>query len=200
MKSHTTLMAKMVSAILALSCLPELATAQVNLVNNGGFDTSATGWLTFNIGPQGGYKSAKGDPGGYFFLDATPSSSTYPTISQTINGLIPNDSYMILGNYAYSESYGSGSFTDPSFGVAMDSTFLFETATPTNVGWYNFSFFYTATSSSVVLSLSSQINGTPVSYLVDNIAMYAVPEPTSLALFGLAGMISAIFFRNRRQG
>jgi hypothetical protein len=185
-----------VLAAFALSLPPQLATAQGNLVVNGGFDTDASGWIATYIGANGGYQPSKGDPGGFFFLDNTPSPSTYPTISQTINGLIPTDSYVVSGNYAYSDNYGSGSSTDPSFGVAINGIFLFEATIPTNADWQNFSFLYTATSASAVLSLSSQVNGTTISYLIDNISMYAVPEPGILSLLGLGGLA---FLWHRRK-
>ena len=91
--------------------------------------------------------------------------------------------------------------TDDSFGVALDGVFLFETVVPTDSNWHSFSFDYTATSTSALLSLEAQINGTydDYSYGIDNIAMYAVPEPNSLCLMGAGGMMSALFFRHRRK-
>jgi hypothetical protein len=37
--------------------------------------------------------------------------------------------------------------------------------------------------------LSSQLNGIPISYCVDNIAMYAVPEPRALSLLSICGLL-----------
>ena len=65
--------------------------------------------------------------------------------------------------------------------------------------WHSFSFDYTATSTSALLSLEAQINGTDDSYEIDNISMEAVPEPNSLCLVGVGGIISAMFFKNRRK-
>ena len=77
--------------------------------------------------------------------------------------------------------------TDRSFGVAIDGIYLFTTTAPGNYSWQNFSFSYTAASSSVVLSLSSQINGTGISYAIDNISSKSVPEPgiASLCIFSI---------------
>jgi hypothetical protein len=175
--------------VFALLLTPGLATAQGNLVLNGGFDADASGWTTaseFGFG----YVSTKGDPGGYFFL-YTNSSAFTPTISQTVSGLILGSSYTVSGNYEYI----AGSSASPSFGVALDGVYLFKTAAPTDSEWHSFSFGYAAKSTSAVLSLHSQLNGTGVSYGIDNIAMYAVPEPAVLKLFGLF----ALFHCRRRR-
>jgi len=187
-----TLKMSLVLITLALSCLPQLAKAQGNLVVNGGFDTNADGWV---ISSGGIYESIKGNPGGFFALYSTSSSLT-PTISQTINGLVSGSSYLIFGDYIVFKGQAGST---PGFGVAMDGTFLFEGINSNSLNWSNFSFFYTATSSSALLSLSSQINGTGVSYGIDNISMQIVPEPNSLCLIGVGGIISVMFLRNRRK-
>jgi hypothetical protein len=140
--------------------IPQLATAQGNLVFNGSFDTDASGWVV-SPGSSGGYLSTLGNPAGCFLLYSS-SSSNYPTISQTINGLVSGSSYLISGDYILSK--GQAGIT-PSFGVAIDDTFLFEGLNPSGLNWSHFSFDYIATSPSAVLSLSAQINGTDVSYL-----------------------------------
>jgi hypothetical protein len=170
-----------VFATLILSYLPQSATAQGNLVVNGGFDTDASGWMTTNEFGFG-YVSTKGNPGGYFWL-YTNSPSLTPTISQTINGLISGSNYIVSGDYEKI----TGSSTSPSFGVALNGVFLFETTAPADFNWHSFSFDYTATSTSALLSLSSQLNGTGVSYGIDNIAMSAVPEPSTSWLILLGG-------------
>jgi len=183
---------------LALSWFPQLANTQGNMVVNGGFDTDASGWLTNNIGRDGGFYSGKGDPGGYFLLDNVPSPSLYPTISQVINNLIPGGKYTISGSYAYSLGLGDALSTNASFGVAIDGAFLFEAVAQQGSSWQNFSFIYTATAPSVTLGLSSQINNTQVSYLVDNIAMYAIPEPSAWSLIFLGSGVLICVRRNRK--
>jgi len=191
-----TLKTGMILTALALSCLPQWAVAQDNLVVNGGFDTSAAGWTVTNS-DLGGYSSKNGNPPGSFILDSlSPSLSIYPAISQTINSLTPGTIYLVSGEYRK----GSGTdVSDYSFGVALDGVFLFEAVAPTNSNWYGFNFQYTAASSSALLSLSSQINGSDFSYVIDNISMEAVPEPNSLCLIGIGGIMSAMFFRSRRK-
>jgi len=185
-------------SLLFVSLLDE-AEAQGNFVFNGGFDFNASVWVTSNV-PSDGYRSTKGNPGGFFTLDTAPSSSTDPTISQAINGLIPSTSYIISGDYQLSIDRGGGSPTDPSFGVAIDGLLLFEAVAPSDFNWHSFNFIYTASSSSELLSLSSQRNGTGFSYGIDNIAMQVVPEPSSLCLMGAGGIVWAMVFKNRRKG
>jgi hypothetical protein len=84
--------------------------------------------------------------------------------------------------------------------VAIDGAFLFELAASPNGSWQSFSFSYTAASSDVLLSLSSQINGTGVEYAIDNISMEAVPEPNSLWLIGIGGIAGATLLINRKKG
>ncbi len=189
-----TFKTSMVLTTLALSCFSQSAMAQGNLVVNGGFDTDTSGWTITNTSAGGGYNSAIGNPPGSVRL-YNPTSPNVPTASQIINGLTLGDLYIVSGNYLG----GGKDVTDNSFGVALDGVFLFETAAPADFNWHSFSFDYTATSTSALLSLSAQINGTDDSYFIDNISMEAVPEPNSLCLVGVGGIMSTMFFKNRRK-
>lgn len=184
-------MSQHLSVLVAVSALPIAAFAQGNLVFNGGFDSNAAGWLATNIGVDGGYHPSKGNPGGHFFLDNAPSPSVDPTISQTINGLVTGITYIVSGDTAFSRTHGGSFPTEPSFRVAIDGVSSFEYATQGELGWQHFEFFYTAPASSAVLSLSSQINNTDISYLVDNIWIQAIPEPSAFALCLAGGIIAA---------
>jgi hypothetical protein len=173
-----------------LLCFLQPAKAQGNLVYNGGFEvitngSYAVGW-TFNTWVlfTGG-----GNPGICAFLsnDELSLDPTAPIISQAISGLIPGDTYIISGDYQAGKDYGGASPTNASFGVVIDGAFVFEIAASPLGDWRHFSFSYTATSSSALLGLSSQINGTGVGYEIDNIAMSAVPEPSTSWLILLGG-------------
>ncbi|HUA39088.1 MAG TPA: hypothetical protein VMA35_11905 [Candidatus Sulfopaludibacter sp.] len=160
---------------------------QGNLVVNGGFNGNASSWALTNISLGAGYQSLGGDPGGCVALDGPSSLFAFPTASQTITSLTPGTIYTVSGNYRQ----GKGNSPDYSFGVAMDGVFFFEAATtvPIDLAWYSFSFQYTANSTSAVLSLSSELNGAGVSYVTDNIAMYAVPEPSAAWFLFMGGGI-----------
>ena len=168
---------------LALSYIPQPATAQGNLVVNAGFNYDASGWIATNVAITAGYDPLKGHPGGCFWL-WSGSSSLEPVVSQTINGLIPGSTYLVSGDYSVEGGTLGGT---PSFGVAMDGTYLFEVA-PIIPTWQSFSFLYTATASSAVLSLAAEMNGTHVAYRVDNIFMEGVPEPGFSSLLALGGL------------
>lgn len=160
----------------------QTVTAQGNLIVNGGFDTSSNG-----IAPDGwtltaGYWNIKnGDP----LPDVVLSGGG--TASQTIYSLTPGTLYTVSGDYGCSGT----DTTNTSFEVLLGGVPLFGTAVPTNSSWNSFSFEYTASSSSVVLTMW-QITGGNYSvgdYSIDNISMYAVPEPTTFALLGLVGVL-----------
>jgi hypothetical protein len=184
--------------VLAILCPLSSAIAQGNLVFNGGFDTGVAGipdgWTMTNGAVWGGL----GNPTpAVALLNENPSPFTDPTASQTISGLVQGLMYMVAGDYQRTKDRGGGAPTDFSFGVAIDDVFLFEAIAPADFSWHSFNFFYTASSSSVVLSLSSEINGTGVEYKIDNISMHEVPEPSAAVLLALFG--SAIVWLRRKQ-
>jgi len=186
-------MIPIVTIVLALA--PCVVKAQGNLVFNGGFDTNTNGWVLVN----GASWPWSGNPGACVNLsNETPSPSNDPTASQTINSLTPLATYFVSGDYAMGKDYGGGSPSSNSFGVFIGGVVYFQTVAPGNMDWHSFSFLYTATSSSAVLSLSAQMNGTGVCYFIDSIAMYAVPEPSAGCLM-LLGSGVLIYVRTRHK-
>jgi hypothetical protein len=183
MKPHMTLKTCIALTALALSGPPQWATAQGNLVINGAFDTDASGWTITNVGSGGGYLSSFGNPPGSVIL-GNPSLPGVPTASQEINDLTPGSLYIVSGEY---RTIAGKDVIDSSFGVALEGVFLFEATAPADSNWYSFNFDYTAASSSALLSLAAQINGTDVSYGIDNIAMYVTPEPSATSVILLGG-------------
>ena len=181
--------------LLILLCLAPRALAQGNMVVNGGFDTDASGWSITNIGSGGGFLALFGNPPGSVVLE-NPSSSNVPTASQEIYGLTPGQLYTVSGDYWRGAIDG---VADSGFDVSLDGVSLFNTTVSTTYTWFNFSFDYTANSTSVFLSLSTPINVKGNGYIIDNIAMYAVPEPGSLCLIGVCGIVGALFFRKRKN-
>ena len=175
-------------AALLLSCLPQCAMAQGNLVVNGGFDTDASGWTLTN-GAFYYSHGSHGNPAGSVAL-----INSLSTVSQEVNGLISGQYYVISGDYE--GGGGEKNTITNGFGVALDGVYLFETNAPTLSSWYNFSFDYTASSASVLLSLSAPINGTGYGYYIDNISIQAVPEPSIVALTAVGGA-SLLYFRRR---
>jgi hypothetical protein len=171
------------------------ARAQGTLVFNGGFATNINGWIVAN-GAE--FEFTKGNPAGDVALGSVlPSNTTDPTASQTINSLTPGAAYLVSGDFRYLTDRGGGSPTDFGFGVMIDGAVLFESAQRTSVVWQHFSFLYSATAPSALLSLAAQRNGTGVEYAIDNIAMGEAPEPSSFWLICAAGISAALFSRCR---
>jgi hypothetical protein len=151
-------------------CCPLYLVAQ-NLVINGSFDTNTTGW-TANIAKD--YQPSLGNPPGCVGLN-DPSLQSVPTISQVVTGLTTGVSYTVTGDYKELVNWGGGAPTNSSFGVAVDGVFEFED-TQTDSVWHSFGFTFIAPSSTTTLSLSAQMNGTGVAYLIDNIVMQPTPS------------------------
>jgi hypothetical protein len=195
MKPYLALRTCVVLGVLTLLLLPRLATAQGNLVVNGGFDTDASGWTITNVSAGGGYQSSYGNPNGsIFLLDA--SSLNPPTASQEINSLTSGQLYVVSGQY----QKGVGKDNGDNFGVALDGVTLFEITFPPDYAWHNFSFDYTATSTGALLSLFTQptVNQTFDYYYIDNISMQAVPEPSSEILLALGGL-GFLWYRHKAK-
>jgi hypothetical protein len=156
--------------------------AQGNLVFNGGFDVTsgndAEGWTL--TGPA--FANVK---------NGTPAPDVnlggVATASQTINGLNLGSIYRVSGDYLASGSDHS----TISFEAMIDGVALFQTGVPTNSNWNSFVFEYTATTSSVVLTLSQIYSSNLLvdHYHIDNIAMYAVPEPSAYVLMCLISLV-----------
>ncbi len=182
---------------MVLVVLPLGVSAQGNLVFNGGFDTDASGWMLVDMSMGGGFETTKGNPPGDVVLASFPSPDTDPTASQTINSLTPVAIYTVSGDFRYIQDRGGGLPTDMGFGVALDGVYLFESADRTPNIWQHFSFSYTASSASALLSLSAQRNGTGLVYAIDNLSM-KIPEPSSGALL-LAG-VGLLVLARRRMG
>ena len=173
------------------------AIGQGNLVSNGNFEAGSNGWTLVRGATVTGAFGIHGLVG--FLASSNSSPAMEPNASQVINGLLSGSTYLVSGEYEAEKNRGGASPTNASFGVALNGNYLFQIAASPVGNWQSFSFFYTANSSSALLSLSSQINGTGVEYSIDNIAMQVVPEPSSLALCLTGGIIAAHRFIRRRK-
>ena len=193
-KSDLTTCMGIAALTLVQSC--QYATAQSSLVVNGTFDTDASGWTINNVSQGGGYLSSAGNPAGSVFLYDGKSPPFAPTASQEISGLIPGADYIVSGDY---RSGSENTVTGNGIGVALDGVYFFESTLQPDLNWYSFNFEFTADSTSALLSLSSQIDGSSATCLIDNISMQAVPEPDDLYLMGMGGALLVWKFKRRTK-
>jgi PEP-CTERM motif len=172
--------------IIALIFLPRLLEAQGNLIFNGSFNTNADGWTLSGLA----YFNVKnGNPSPDVVLENG-------TLNQTISSLDSGMVYAISGDY---QGTPAGSSINYSISVTLNGVAVFYAPVPTDLNWAHFEFQYTATSSSAIISIS-QINQPDVGYSVDNVAMYAVPEPSTLSfLFLGSGILFYVRPRNKKH-
>jgi hypothetical protein len=200
MKTRPTLNHVAVLAALAVLWHSPFAAAQGNLVIEGDFNPNADAWTLVGAGTT--WEGSKGDPEPDLILDSlTASPSPPPSASQTIDGLVDGDTYVVSGDFRNVTDRGGGSPTDNSFGVAINGVYLFEAAQESPNNWRSFDFLYTATASSADLSLAAEINGTGVVYEIDNISLEAVPESGSFCLFTIGAIAVSCFIvrKDRRE-
>ena len=152
----------------------ESVKAQGNLILNGTFDSDLSEWTTVGVVNwepwYGGSASLSG-----------PSSS----ISQTIYNLDVGTTYIVSGDYYSVDGWAP-------LNVSVDGFSQLYVATSS---WQSFSFSFTASSPTVTLSF---LVDQKVICSLDNISMFAVPEPNSLCLLGM-GAASSLFFLRRRR-
>lgn len=199
-QATSTLARMSAHALVAAAMLLAAPLASANLITNGGFDTfvptigTGGGWTTTSNDGNGGHRASGGNPGGYFIINDNgrgANGAADPSIEQTLNGLTIGETYLVTGDFTNRYGCcGAVGSTALSFGVDITpGGLLTQLAYPgTYPTWFSFSTSFTATQSSHTVRFSAERNGTDVEYAIDNISVVArsVPEPTSLALAGLA--------------
>jgi hypothetical protein len=142
-----------------------------------------------DLSPNGGYFAALGADGKDLVLEP---------LTQTINNLTAGDTYQVTFYWAgaQQESLGLGATTDQlvvGFGSVSQGF----------TGWMTQTFFFTADSTSDVLSFMAVGTpaGLPPFVLLDGVSLMAVPEPPTLGLMGagLIGLGIAALRRRRTQ-
>jgi len=178
---------------LTFVCLSISARAQGNFIVNGGFDTSSVGWNANGIGPEGGYQSSGGNPGGYFLL----SGPTTASVSHDVK-VITGADYIVEGEYC---SFGNSS-VNPNFAVSVNNSLQFQIALPADSAWHRFSFVYNAANvvQQIPLTLSTGLSGTGGYVGVDNITMQLAPEPSTTVLFLAATSVACCYRKFRMNG
>jgi hypothetical protein len=156
-----------------------------------------------NNGKNNGFTGAS--PTGSNFVALDGDTQYRGMLSQTLNGLVANQNYVLNFNWAGSEQYGYSTATQDSLGVTLGTSYQ-TTATVNNAaagftGWMNVSMTFKATGSSEVLSFlaSGSPNGVPPFILLSDVSFNAaVPEPSSLILMG-GGILAVAGVTYRRR-
>ena len=197
---HQAFSAMTVAAVALLASAP--AAAQTNLINNGSFDSSATGNDPFLFGwdvqytqytfvqVTGGFdRCIGGMPNTCLYVKNAPLS-----LGQNFQAAA-GQALLITADYFVESSAGE------TLSMSYNGTQLFATAAPTT-GWQSLQFNVVSDPAAHLGNRldfqfnSSGFNGT---FLLDNVSVTAVPEPAAVTLFamGLAGL--AVARRLRRS-
>jgi len=213
--------------VLGIAALCMALNSHANLLVNGSFEngnfvpsepgsmllsagaTDITGWTVIGgglawDGPTNPYNLTASD-GNYFLdltgdYDAAPYGGVQQTIATTIGG-----QYELTFDIGTSTTYDSNEGSVPLIPVSVlatagSSSQLFTTTTPTGINqWESFSYDFTATSASTLISLQGQATEN-IQYIgLDNVSVQLVPEPGTLALFAGSGLFALIGWRRSRK-
>ena len=169
-----------------------------NFYPNGG----VPGWTSNNNETEIGYTPQEvGYPAYAGIQSLELNGSTFDTISQTVTGLVPGQTYQLSWAYGVRADYGPQQ-ANIIFGgvtVATDSTAIYG-LTP---GWFLNTADVTATATSEVLSFqavdTTVLGGSPGGgNEIDAVSLVGAPEPTSLTLLG-TGALGRLGYGWRRR-
>lgn len=193
-----------------------------NLVNDGSFEdqpvTSGSGFDTYNQGQTfGGWTVTGGNVdliSTYWTAEdgnqSVDMNGLEPgTISQTVNGLNVGQQYQ-LSFWMAGNTAGGPNVKTLTAGIgsnSFDAVFDDTGKSPSNMGWTQYSYDFTAANASELLSFDSTTTGAcePASPdaacgpALDNVSIKAVPEATTLTIFAYM-MLTGVVLLIRRRG
>lgn len=185
----------------AVALIGAQTAAQANLITNGSFTSSLSGWTPSGqaCSTQVDWQNVGGANAGVARLNACGEPTTDPTITQLVSGLTIGASYLL--SWDNSVHVASSGDNAAEFAALINGTVLLGTNNTSN-GWLSYSATFVASATSQSIAFSAERLNTDTSYYVDNISLVAVtvntvPEPGSLVLAGLA--FAALACRPRRR-
>lgn len=206
-----------VLAAVAALVVPAQATAQLNLIDNGGFESTpvpATG--SYSTFPPGSPTDWTATPtvnlvNGFFgsagpnlafegttYLDLIGEGTT-GSISQQFNTIV-GQAYFVSFAYAHN-LFGGTPSASASYAITNSGGFAGTIShtggSNSNLNWLNFTGSFVALGTSSTLTFTNLTGGQNAGILLDAISISAVPEPEvwAMMLFGLG----AIGFQMRRR-
>lgn len=154
-------------------------------------------------GPAGGNTSPTG--GNFVGLDGEQTAGIQGGTSQTISGLTSGTQYQLAFDWGAAQVQSRTGPTTSSLTVSLGAQ-SFTTPVVSNpsesfTGWFHQTFTFTATGASEVLSFLSvgTPKGLPPMAVLDGVSLNQVPEPLSVALFGVGLLgLGGIVYRRRK--
>jgi len=167
---------------------------------------TASGYLSLWNATNGGSALAKNSPTGGNFFGTDPVWGTQGPLTQTLSGLAAG-TYQVGFDWAAGQQHGYTGNTWESWTVKLGSASAQSTATVTTPStgftpWRHETMNFTVGAGNATLSFLSGggPTGVPPFVLLDGVTVTSVPEPSSMALVGLALCALAGTARRRRLG
>ena len=197
-------------ALLALALIAPMSTARADMILNGGFEApvitnpsfstfqSIPGWTTA-FGPgieiQNHVAGSPFEGNQFVELDSSANSGMYQDI-----GTVIGQQYLL--SFAYSPRPGvaaNSTGIDVLWGGSLVSGIAQSGVGLSDTAWQIFTFNLTATSDVTRLQFNATGISDSLGGYIDAVSVNAVPEPSSLAMCGIAGLgIVARMRRNRK--
>lgn len=142
-------------------------------------NSTGNGWTSSGLFGGAGWDPNEGNAAPSFLLNNVGDPATDPMVSQRLCCFRPGQCYTIRGQRKVQAWFGD---TNLSFAVLLDGGAILQLPVPTNpadTNWHDFSVSFTATMPCHTIGFASEINGTDVSYWIDNLRIECCSTTTN---------------------